>query len=77
MPVDDRIGLVRKDMSINSSSKGNTDSDSWVHSVSRQGKHGYDYRKLSCKWKEHLPLDSKSGDVKQHLMQIFRSSLKA
>ena len=52
--VDDKNGLVRKDMNVNHSSKGHIDSDSRVPATSRQTKHRYDYRKLSCKWKEHL-----------------------
>ena len=68
---DNRNGLMRIDVNVNHSPKGHTDSDSRVHAVSRQAKHGYDYRKLSHKWKEHLPLGIKSGDTKQDLMQIF------
>ena len=71
MPADDRYGHVRKYMNINHSSKGHTGSDSRVHAMSRQVKHGYNYRKLSCKWKVHLPLGSKSGDAKQDLILIF------
>ena len=70
-PVDDRNDLVRKDLSINHSSKGHADSDHRVRAVSRQNKHRYDCRKLSHKWKEHLPLGSKSGNTKQGLIQVF------
>ena len=62
-PVDDRNGLVGKDVNINHSSKGLTDSDSRVHAVSKASQTQYDYRKLSHKWKEHLPIGSKSGDA--------------
>ena len=71
MPVQDKNGVVRKDMNINHSSKGHNHSDSRVHGVSSQAKHGYNYRKLSCKWKEHIPLGSKFGDAKQDLVHIF------
>ena len=77
MQVDNGNGLGRKNMKFNHSSKGQTDSDSRVHAVSRQAKHGYDKKKLSSKWKENLPLGRKSGDVKQDLMWIFLNSFKA
>ena len=67
-PVDDRNGFVRKDIDVSHSSKGHTESDSRMHGVSRQAKHRYNYRKLSHKWKDHLPLSNRSGDAKQDLM---------
>ena len=67
MADDNRNDLVRIDMNINHISKGHIGSDSRVLAVSRQAKHGYNYRKLNHKWKEHLPLGRKSGDIRQDL----------
>ena len=44
--------------------------------VSQQPKPGYDYKKHTKKWKDHLLLRKKTGDSKKDLIQIFPNQFK-